>query len=46
MLSTQASHIHKFIVQIQLSLAKLKKCKNNKLDNSLGMNRWVAVCDV
>lgn len=45
-LYTQASHIPKFIVQIQLSLAKLKRCKYNKLDNSLGMNKWVAVCHV
>lgn len=46
MLSTQASHMCKFIVQIQLSLAELKRCKYNKLGNSLGMNKWVAVCHV
>lgn len=46
MLSTQASHICKFIIQIQLSLGKLKRCKYNKLDNSLGMNKWVAGCHV
>lgn len=44
MLSPQASHLPNFIVQIQLSSAKLKRYKYNKLDNSLGMNKWVAVC--
>lgn len=51
MLSTQASHIRKFTVQNQSTIhnqkfAKLKRSKYNKLDNILGMNKWVAVCDV